>query len=237
MSTSIDDFIKQMDIGSVISLRKNGSRYTSKSFIVALTTGNPKLIRYIFDDYAPIIVSEFSQLNKIAYDKFLTNLRAHDTILDRLIHIHYSKLKYRVIMHVPEESKCDDITRFHQMCIENDHIGVSDMIMKNKDIVYEKDQNGMTSTFSAYQYGSVDVAKIIRQEIDSHDENTYSFSIHDASGYNLPNVLIMLITFGSDVNELDQYGNTPLFYAIHNHSYDVQNILMKFGACLKKNLH
>ena len=150
--------------------------------------------------------------------------------LSNIVEIHNSKPVHKKKHITLAKSDKSDISRIHQLCIDDNIIGVSNMILNDKYIIYEKDSSGMTPMFTSYQHGSVKVIRMIRQELTNCYDTMEGLSIHDAAGYNLENVITMMITFGSDVNEKDEYGNTPLYYAIHNESHQSQKILMMFGA-------
>lgn len=70
-----------------------------------------------------------------------------------------------------------------------------------------------------------------RFKIDSPIDKKYGLnSLQFASMVNQYPVIELLLIHGANINKKDQYGNTPLMYAVDRHNLESINSLMKNGC-------
>ncbi|MCY4320950.1 MAG: ankyrin repeat domain-containing protein, partial [Bdellovibrionaceae bacterium] len=75
------------------------------------------------------------------------------------------------------------------------------------------------------------VNKILKEGIDIHALNTYSYTaLHLAVENGDPDIVEILLKYGANFDTKDNWGKTPAHLAVENRDKDIVEILLKYGA-------
>lgn len=109
-----------------------------------------------------------------------------------------------------------------------------DMLTKNKDAIFEKDNYDNTALHMAASHGNCDILEILityRENIDA--KNKFGWTpLHVAAKEGHLDCVKALIFAKSNINEKDSVGNTPLHHAVKEHRESTVEYLVSHGSNL-----
>jgi ankyrin repeat protein len=122
----------------------------------------------------------------------------------------------------------------HEAVMNNNSTKVRDLIKKDPDLVFSKDEDGFTPLHLAMANGRKGMGEFLlsnKAEVNSKD-NAGSTPLHQAATAKRgqSDLVKMLLAHGADVNAADKHGLTPLHYATLSNNRDAVKLLLGYGA-------
>jgi ankyrin repeat protein len=116
------------------------------------------------------------------------------------------------------------------LSVKNGNLDIVKLIVENVDNINKKTINGETALHIAINYKYNDIVKYLLKNnanpniID--DENEFT-PLHYAVGWDNTEIIKELLNYNVDINSQDNYGNTPLMYAIKEKYKSTFDILIQ----------
>ena len=120
--------------------------------------------------------------------------------------------------------------RLHNAVARNEIERVKELLLSHK--VNELDEDGNTPLYIAAEYGHLEIAKLLLENLayvnaKNEDGNSCLFS---AIAYSHRDIVKLLIEHGADVNAQNKFGNSCLYQAAKHNCQDIVKLLIENDA-------
>lgn len=113
-------------------------------------------------------------------------------------------------------------------------LDVVELLVRKKANLEAKDNNGFAPIHIAASEGHIEIMKLfINNNVDVNikcDGDGHSTALHKACSYNNIEIAKLLIMNNANLDDRDDDGRTPLFYAVMYVYFDLIELLLKYGA-------
>nr|XP_053654674.1 serine/threonine-protein phosphatase 6 regulatory ankyrin repeat subunit B-like [Cherax quadricarinatus] len=131
-----------------------------------------------------------------------------------------SKVKGVTVLHIAAEAGHDD-------CVK--------MLLDAGADVNCQDDDGQTPLYYAVKNNNVDIVQMLLNNSRCDPRNKGGTVLHIAVVKGYDDCVKMLLDAGADVNCQDDYGQTPLYYAVRNNNIDIVQMLLNNSRCDPRN--